>query len=127
MAWEKRRNGRFYYRSYRDPATGQVRKQYIGTGPAAEEAARQDVAQRARSPHGVVIKRMLHGVSRPVTACCSRWRGSRRHRQGRAGGGRLLPTPPRRMEAETCQTRKLEKEDSERKIGGKEAWNANLR
>ncbi len=47
MAWEKRRNGRFYYRSYRDPATGQVRKQYIGTGPAAEEAARQDIAQRA--------------------------------------------------------------------------------
>ena len=47
MAWEKRRNRWFYYRSYRDRTTGQVRKQYLGSGPAAEEAARQDAAQRA--------------------------------------------------------------------------------
>jgi hypothetical protein len=47
MAWERRRNGLFYYRCYRDRTTGQVRKQYLGTGPAAEEAARQDTARRA--------------------------------------------------------------------------------
>jgi hypothetical protein len=49
MAWERRRNGLFYYRSYRDRATGQVRKQYIGTGAVAEEAARQDAARRAET------------------------------------------------------------------------------
>ena len=48
MAWERRRNGLFYYRSYRDPTTGRVRKQYIGTGPVAEEAARRDAARRAQ-------------------------------------------------------------------------------
>lgn len=47
MAWERRRNGLFYYRSYRDPTTGRVRKQYIGTGRVAEEAARQDAQRRA--------------------------------------------------------------------------------
>jgi hypothetical protein len=47
MAWEKRRNGLFYYRSYRDPTTGRVRKQYIGAGPVAEEAARQDTQRQA--------------------------------------------------------------------------------
>jgi hypothetical protein len=47
MAWEKRRNGLFYYRSYRDRVTGRVRKQYIGTGLVAEEAARQDAARQA--------------------------------------------------------------------------------
>ena len=47
MAWERRRNGRlFYYRSWRDPATGRVRKEYLGNGPLAEEAAQQ-VAERA--------------------------------------------------------------------------------
>jgi hypothetical protein len=47
MAWEKRGNRLFYYRSYRDRTTGRVWKQYIGSGPAAEEAARQDAARRA--------------------------------------------------------------------------------
>jgi len=47
MAWEKRRNRRYYYRSYRDPITGKVRKEYIGAGAAGEEAARQDAALRA--------------------------------------------------------------------------------
>jgi hypothetical protein len=48
MAWERRRNGRLYlYRSWRDPATGQVRKQYLGTGARAEEVARQHAARRA--------------------------------------------------------------------------------
>ena len=48
MAWERRRNKLFYYRSYRDPATGRLRKQYVGTGPVAEDAARQDAARRAQ-------------------------------------------------------------------------------
>jgi acyl-CoA reductase-like NAD-dependent aldehyde dehydrogenase len=47
MAWERRRNGLFYYRSYRDRVTGRVRKEYVGTGPVAEEAARQDAVRRA--------------------------------------------------------------------------------
>jgi acyl-CoA reductase-like NAD-dependent aldehyde dehydrogenase len=47
MAWEKRRNRRYYYRSYRDPITGKVRKEYIGAGAAGEEAARHDAVRRA--------------------------------------------------------------------------------
>jgi hypothetical protein len=46
MAWERRRHRLFYYRCYRD-YTGRVRKQYIGSGPAAEEVARRDAAERA--------------------------------------------------------------------------------
>ena len=49
MAWETRRNGRvYYYRVWRDPATGRVRKQYLGQGPRAEEAARQVAERTAR-------------------------------------------------------------------------------
>lgn len=48
MAWERRRNGRlYYYRCWRDPTTGRVRKQYVGTGPAAEAAAKADADRRA--------------------------------------------------------------------------------
>lgn len=48
MAWERRRNGRlYYYRCWRDPTTGRVRKQYVGTGPAAEAAAKDDGDRRA--------------------------------------------------------------------------------
>lgn len=45
MAWERRGDRRYYYRSRR--VGEKVVKEYVGTGPAAEEAARQDAEQRA--------------------------------------------------------------------------------
>ena len=46
MAWEHRNNGkRYYYRARR--VDGRVVKEYVGTGPIAEAAARQDAQQRA--------------------------------------------------------------------------------
>jgi len=47
MGWERRWNRRFYYRCYRDPATGQVRREYVGAGPVAEAIAEQDAERRA--------------------------------------------------------------------------------
>lgn len=48
MAWEKRRRGHrlYFYRARR--VGGHVRKQYVGTGPAAELAAKQDAEARAK-------------------------------------------------------------------------------
>lgn len=48
MAWEKRGTSgrRYYYRSIRGP-DGRVRKRYLGTGFAAEKAARQVAENRA--------------------------------------------------------------------------------
>lgn len=49
MGWETRRGKRYYYRTRR--VRGRVVRQYFGCGPAAEEAARQDLeaaAERAR-------------------------------------------------------------------------------
>ena len=72
MAWEKRRNRWFYYRSYRDRTTGQVRKQYLGSGPAAEEAARQDAAQRAEKAAQRARSWTPSGVMKRRRACCLR-------------------------------------------------------
>ena len=47
MAWEQRGSGRYYYESYRNPETGKVCKRYVGTGPAAEAAARRAAARKA--------------------------------------------------------------------------------
>ena len=47
MGWEKRRHKLYYFRSYRDPATGRARKQYVGAGPAAEAIADRDAQRRA--------------------------------------------------------------------------------
>ena len=45
MAWEVRRGRKYYYRSRR--VNGRVVKEYAGTGPAAEEAARLDAEKAA--------------------------------------------------------------------------------
>jgi hypothetical protein len=43
MGWEIRRGKRYYYRTER--VNGRVVKTYVGTGPAAEEAARADAEE----------------------------------------------------------------------------------
>jgi hypothetical protein len=45
MAWERRRNGIYYYRTHK--VKGRVIKEYIGTGPLAEIAAERDALTRA--------------------------------------------------------------------------------
>ena len=45
MAWERRGNRRYYYRSIRRGR--RVVKQYFGRGPLAEQAAREDAERRA--------------------------------------------------------------------------------
>lgn len=48
MAFEKRRSaGSYFYLSVRDPATGKVKKQYLGRGREATDAARA-LARRKR-------------------------------------------------------------------------------
>jgi hypothetical protein len=45
MGWERRqRGGLYFYTTFR--VNGQPRKQYLGTGPAAEEYARQEAERR---------------------------------------------------------------------------------
>jgi hypothetical protein len=45
MSWEKRGNRRYYYRAR--SVGGKVVKQYVGHGPEAEKAAREDAQKRA--------------------------------------------------------------------------------
>lgn len=47
MAWEKRRNGRLYYYRSRRNADGRVVKEYLGCGPEAVAAAKEDAARKA--------------------------------------------------------------------------------
>ena len=47
MAWEKRERGGLYYtRSRRSPEDGRVLREYVGSGPLAELAARSDRKKR---------------------------------------------------------------------------------
>src|SRR5262245_43060777 len=46
MAWESRRNGRYYYSAVK--RDGRVIKRYFGRGPAAELAAQLDQQARQR-------------------------------------------------------------------------------
>lgn len=44
MAWERRRNGIYYYRAHK--VRGRVIKEYVGTGPLAEIAAERGILAR---------------------------------------------------------------------------------
>ena len=47
MAWEERKRGGLYYtRSWRSPHDGRVVREYVGSGPLAEIAARLDRTKR---------------------------------------------------------------------------------
>jgi nucleotide-binding universal stress UspA family protein len=45
MAWERRRNGRYYYRARK--INGRVVKEYVGQGPLADAASERDALARA--------------------------------------------------------------------------------
>ena len=47
MSWERRRNGRLYYYRARSVG-GKIIKEYLGRGPKAEQAAREDAEKRAQ-------------------------------------------------------------------------------
>jgi hypothetical protein len=50
MSWERRRQQLYYYRARREG--GRVIKEYVGSGPAAVAAAKQDLARRAERAAG---------------------------------------------------------------------------
>jgi uncharacterized protein YceH (UPF0502 family) len=56
MAWENRRKGKYYYRTRR--VNGRVVKEYVGFGPEAEEAAKQDEADRQKRDAAVRAVKM---------------------------------------------------------------------
>jgi hypothetical protein len=75
MAWEKRRERAYFYRSVR--RNGKVKKQYYGTGPTGRLAANADAlrraervaaeqAHRAEKDQLDVAVRLTHDLSR----CC---------------------------------------------------------
>jgi hypothetical protein len=69
MAWETRGGGRFYYR-YRWNH-GRVIKVYVGKGPAAERAAREDEAKRTNriaQRQAAEIERVLERPARDLMA-----------------------------------------------------------
>ena len=121
MAWERRRKGWFYYRSYRDPTTGQVRKQY-----SALAQARRTSRQRAAGSEKAAAQARnwtCSGVMKRRRECYCMSRGMRNCRQGRAGGGRLLPTQPRRMETLCQKPRQVKRIRDQRAKGpGKSLW-----
>ena len=64
MAWENRKNGRFYYAATRQD--GRVVKKYMGRGPVAELAALQIEAARAkRDAEADALRAEEQRLSRP--------------------------------------------------------------
>lgn len=56
MAWERRRNGTYYYRTRK--VQGRVIKEYVGIGPVAEIAAERDaLAREARAEENETQRR----------------------------------------------------------------------
>lgn len=55
MAWERRRQGTYYYRTRKEQ--GRVIKEYVGTGPLAEIAAERDALARAARADEAEIQR----------------------------------------------------------------------
>ena len=67
MAFESRKVGgtKYLYLSARDPATGKVKKRYVGTGPKAEAAAAAlEARQKRRVDERLAVERMRseHGA-----------------------------------------------------------------
>jgi hypothetical protein len=55
MGWERRGSGWFYYRHRKQD--GRVHKEYVGAGPAAEAAAREDARRRqARRAEALALR-----------------------------------------------------------------------
>lgn len=69
MAWERRRNGTYNYRTRKEQ--GRVVKDYIGTGPVADVAAERDTLARAARADAVELHRkeqsVLQILDEPVT------------------------------------------------------------
>lgn len=70
MAWERRRNGTYYYRSRK--VGGRVVKEYIGAGRSADLAAAKDAADRANRAAASGARQAARGeidaVDAPVDA-----------------------------------------------------------
>ncbi len=60
MAWERRRNGTYYYRTHK--MQGRVVKEYIGTGALAEVAAERDALAREARADAVERQRQERAV-----------------------------------------------------------------
>jgi hypothetical protein len=66
MAWERRRNGTYYYRTHK--RQGRVIKEYVGTGPLAEIAAERDALARAARSEAAEKKRQEQATMRALDA-----------------------------------------------------------
>ena len=68
MAWERRRNGTYYYRTHK--VEGRSIKEYVGTGPFAEIAAERDTLARAARAEEAETQRReqaeIRGLDAPV-------------------------------------------------------------
>ena len=102
MAWERRGNGKFYYRSRR--VQGRVVKEYVGGGEAGHQAAAADQASRKSRRQAVwlgkeenkdvddlVVQLNEFGtLLDQVLTCqllCAGWK--KHHRQWRSGNGSI--------------------------------------
>ncbi len=66
MAWERRRSGRYYYRTRK--VQGRVIKEYVGTGALAEAAAERDAIARAHRVEESERRRWERAVLRELDA-----------------------------------------------------------
>ena len=76
MSWERRRQQLYYYRARREG--GRVIKEYVGSGPAAVAAAKQDLARRAeraaeqeRRQLDTILREQIAGVGDEADALVS--------------------------------------------------------
>jgi hypothetical protein len=74
MAWERRRNGTYYYRTHK--RHGRVVKEYVGSGPFAEIAAEHDALARTARAEDAETQRRARAEIREFDATVEVFAGS---------------------------------------------------
>jgi hypothetical protein len=69
MGWETRRGRKYYYRARR--IGERVVKEYLGSGPAAEQAAQEDAEARARRKAARNEQKLIERATEPLQAFCT--------------------------------------------------------
>ena len=60
MAWEARRDRKYFYKACRDH-NGQVRREYLGAGPRAQAAAAEIEKAKAEDQHAKALVARMEG------------------------------------------------------------------